>query len=375
MSEETLMSEQKIKVFVVDDDALSRMIIIDEISCDEFDILEFEDGQQCIDALDKSPDIILMDVEMPRVDGYQTCRHIKANFSTENTEVIFISSHDTIDEKLAGYDAGGSDYIIKPIQTEEVKQKLSVAIKSIALRKNKTTEVQSAMQTAMMAISNAGEQGIVLDFMRRSFSTNTIQALAELIVDSFRSFGLATTVQIRSSDATINVSSKEPASPLEIELLSKLKDSGRIQERLPRLIANFGDISLLIKNMSDDEEKRGRMRDHLALLLEGAEARLLSLETDLTITSAISSTKQSLNNIKIMQQNQKNIAMNIMDQAMKNLEESFMSCGLTEEQESMLLKIAQEGVDESLDNFEKGLLIDQEFSKIITSLESIKKVK
>ncbi len=273
------MSEEPIKVFVVDDDALSRMIIVDEISDHDFIITEFEDGQQCLNAMDQAPDIILMDVEMPIMNGHTTCRTIKEK--TQETVVMFISSHDTIDEKLAGYDAGGSDYIIKPIQSTEIKQKLNIAIKNIELRKNKPTEAPSSIKTTVVAISNANEQDIILDFMRRSALTKSIQQLAELIVEALKGFDLLyTTVQIRSSGDTVSCNSLGSASPLEIELLDKLQSTGQVQEHRHRLVTNSGGISLLIQNMSKDDGKRGQVQEHLALLLEGAEARLASLETN-----------------------------------------------------------------------------------------------
>ncbi len=364
------MSENNVKIFVVDDDDLSRMILTDELNESNYEIVEFSNGQECIEALSQEPDVILMDVEMPKMDGYETCRQVKRNPTTADTEVIFISSHDTTEEKLAGYDAGGSDYIIKPVQPLEVKQKISVAIKNRAERKEKASEVQSAMKTAMTAISSAGEQGVVLDFMRRSFTVETAEKLAELIIESFRNFDLSTTVQLRTERGVINHSSTQPPSPLEAELLTRLKDSGRIECRGKRLIANFGPISMLIKNMPDDTDKAGRIRDHLALLLEGAQARLSSLETLFSIAKVISQAKQSLGDIEMMQQAQKSTAMEIIDGTLEDLEQTFMTCGLTEEQEVILLKIVQEGVSKSLDNFEKGVEIDKELRSIIAALES-----
>ena len=364
------MNETSFRVFVVDDDPISRMILLDELQGFGYEIHEFENGQQCLDALPKNPALVLLDVEMPVLNGYETCQRIKSNHDTADTEVIFISSHDTTEEKLAGYDAGGSDYIIKPIQPEELKQKISVAHKNIEIKKAKSNEVQSAMQTAMTAITNAGEQGVVLDFMRKSFLLTDIDALGRLIVESFKGFGCETTVQMKTQAEVKCFSSKEPVSPLEMELLARLKKSGRIQEHGMRLIANFGEISLLIKNMPEDADKRGRLRDHLALLLEGAEARLKSLEMELGLSAVVSDAKHSLSKIKEMQQKQKGTALEIMDQTMADLEETFMSCGLTEDQEKILLAIVQQGVNQSLDNFEKGLIIDEELAKIVTSLES-----
>ena len=361
------MTDARIKIFVVDDEALSRMILLDELDAAEFEVFEYETGRQCVENLHLKPDVILMDVEMPEMNGYEACRKIKSD--NQNIDVIFISSHDSTEEKLEGYSAGGSDYIIKPIQPEEVKQKIARAVKNMRERREQHFEIESAMKTATVAISNIGEQGIILDFTKQSYTVKQPAQLGRELINVFSVYGVDATLQIRTSIGTLNVSSREPVAPLEIELLSRLKDVGRIQEYEMRLIANFGPLSLLIKKMPEDEDKRGRLRDHLALLLGIAESRLEALEVELKLKKVVVDARQSLANVEQMQQAQKSVAMQIMDTTLTDLEEAFMTCGLTEEQERLLLQLVQNGVDQSLENFEKGLKIDEELQKIIDKLE------
>lgn len=367
------MSHEIFKIFVVDDDPVSRMIIVDDLKEFGYEIHEFENGKDCLNAINLLPDLVLMDVEMPVMNGYEACHAIKDNAETNHIDVIFISSHDTTEEKVKGYDAGASDYVIKPIQLAEIQQKVAVSKKDIETRRNASSEMQSAIQTAMSAISNAGEQGVVLDFMRRSFSIDSVEALGRLVVEGFSGFGVETTVQIRASHELVNCSSREPIAPLEAELLTRLKDAGRIQESGQRLIANFGKISLLIRNMPEDDDKRGRLRDHLALLLEGAEACLKALEMDYSLAQTVARAKQSLHKIEEMQEEQKKEVVVIIDRTMANLEECFMSLGLTEEQEHTLLSIVQAGSNESLNNFDKAVLIDEELKTVISDLQSLLK--
>lgn len=87
------------------------------------------DGQQCLDLLDKvRPDLILMDVEMPNVDGITACRRIRANNLFEAIPIIFVTSH-TDDEILqATFDAGGNDYVRKPIRQVELMVRIDTAL-------------------------------------------------------------------------------------------------------------------------------------------------------------------------------------------------------------------------------------------------------
>ncbi len=75
-------------------------------------------------ALDKHPDLILLDVEMPDMDGFETCRRLKSNPRTEGIPVVFITEQDTVDDELKGIDSGAVDYIRRPYRPEVVRSRM-----------------------------------------------------------------------------------------------------------------------------------------------------------------------------------------------------------------------------------------------------------
>ncbi len=97
------------KVFVVDDDMTTGIMV--ESMLDEVAVVEyFPSGAACLEGLNGGfPDLFLLDVEMPEMDGYELCRRIKATPEGEAVPVIFLSSHDRLEDVLAGYDAGAED--------------------------------------------------------------------------------------------------------------------------------------------------------------------------------------------------------------------------------------------------------------------------
>jgi len=360
----------KDQILIVDDSTDDIHFVLENLKQD-YAVLVATSGEKALEMVAKEPrpDVILMDVEMPGMNGYDTCRLIKNSPETSAIDVIFVSAHDSTEEKLAGYDAGGSDYLIKPVQTSELLQKVKLAIKDKEIRAAAEADKTMAMETAMTAISSAGEQGVVVNFMKNSFSATNVEALARLVVEATSNYGLESSVQLRTAAGSVNASSREPMPPLEQEMLSKLKDVGRLKESGARFVGNFGAVTQLIKNMPEDEDKRGRLRDHLALLLEGAEARLQALEMQQQLAQVVTDSNQALQDIEAMQQQQKQTSMQIMDDVMKQLEASFLSYGMTDEQEELLLTVVQNGVDKSLENFEKGMTIDEKMRDIIRSLE------
>lgn len=366
------MSDDKKRVLIVDDSADDIQFVMENLK-QEFAVLVATSGKKGLELAAKNPqpDVILMDVMMPEMDGYETCRKLKENDKTKNIDVIFVSAHDTTEEKLAGYDAGGSDYLIKPVQHEELLQKVSLAIDLKEAREETSNEKDMAFQTAMTAMTSAGEQGVVLEFLRSSYAITDIVELAYLIVDSVAKYDLKCSVQLRTFDNTIHYGTRAPLPPLEEELLKRLKDEGRIIEQGKRAIFNFGGVSVLIKNMPEDEDKRGRLRDHLAILFEGADAKLESLVLHQQLNDLVRKSKDTLKIIEVEQIAHKTQSQSIMDAMLQKLEASFLNWGLNEDQETVLIQVVQDGVDESLEHFESGLSIDEKMSEIFSHLERI----
>ncbi len=372
------MSRDKDRILIVDDSPDDIHFLMENLK-DEYAVLVATSGEKALEMLARqpAPNVILMDVVMPGMDGYETCRRIKNDPHTKDADVIFVSAHDSTDEKLAGYEAGGSDYVIKPFSPDELVQKVQLSIDNRRLRQSLEQDKTVAMETAMTAMTSAGELGVVLEFLRQSFTITNITDLAQHVVEAIARYSLQSSVQLRSTIARINLNNNGPASPLEEELLTRLSGQGRIMAHGARLILNFGDVSLLIKNMPlDDPDKCGRIRDNVAILAEGVEAKLKALESEQRNLESKNRLQQlafdsnrALQEIEKIQQQQKEKNVQIMDTVMQRMEASFLSLGLTEEQEVDLHNIVQTGVDESLDNLEAGMEIDRRLQGIIQNLQ------
>ena len=115
------------KVFVIDDDPFV-LEIIRGILQSTYTVETFASVDACQSRLEiEKPGMFLLDVRMPGIDGYTFCRQIKDDSALSAIPVTFVSSNDTIDARLLGYDAGGEDFIVKPFEPEEVLRKVKVA--------------------------------------------------------------------------------------------------------------------------------------------------------------------------------------------------------------------------------------------------------
>ncbi len=359
------MPNTKNRVLVVDDSASDLQVIVENLK-PHFNLSIAKSGRKALDiaSSENPPEVILLDVSMPEMDGYETCQQLKANPETKDIDVIFVSANDTTDEKLKGYDVGACDYLIKPVQPEELLQKVRITVNARHRHQTKSEESRSAMSAAMSAIQEASEQSIIINFLRQSYNTVDTLDLAELIVETGKNFGLSSIAQIRMSEENVNVSSAGAMSSLEKELLYRLKDVGRMVQKGNRLILNFENITQIVKDMPADEEKAGRLRDHLMLVLESASHQYKTLVLSSDIRTLINDFRGSLYSIADLQKRQKLESINILDSMMEEVNVEFLSCGLTEKQENAILNIISQAVEAGLANFERGMKMDEELQQL-----------
>jgi DNA-binding response OmpR family regulator len=126
-----------LKILVVDDTATNRQILQVFLKKLGFTVLTAEDGAQAVASFkaDK-PDVILMDVMMPVMDGYEATRQIKALSGTTWIPIIFVSALDKEDSLVAGLDAGGDDYLFKPVNLSVLDAKLRSLRRTLDLHRS-----------------------------------------------------------------------------------------------------------------------------------------------------------------------------------------------------------------------------------------------
>lgn len=104
------------RILVVDDLATNRLILQAKLSSAYFDVLVAENGAQALEiTMRELPDMILLDVMMPGMDGYEVCQTLKSQPETAHIPVIMVTAHNSTEEKIRGLDAGADDFLSKPI--------------------------------------------------------------------------------------------------------------------------------------------------------------------------------------------------------------------------------------------------------------------
>ena len=120
------MKSSKWKVLVVDDEP-NNLQLLGQILQDQYQLSFATDGKKALDVAWKvKPDIILLDIMMPEMDGYETCRRLKADPETSKIPVIFVTAMGEMEDERRGFEVGGVDYITKPVSAPIVLARVSI---------------------------------------------------------------------------------------------------------------------------------------------------------------------------------------------------------------------------------------------------------
>jgi DNA-binding response OmpR family regulator len=122
--------KQSSRLLLVDDSPADLRLLVQLLNQENFKLMVALDGKQAYERAmaQPAPDAILLDVSMPRLDGYATCRMLKENPRTSGIPVIFITASARLEERLKGFDAGAVDYVLKPYNPEEVLARVRIQL-------------------------------------------------------------------------------------------------------------------------------------------------------------------------------------------------------------------------------------------------------
>lgn len=122
------LTHDRRRVLVVDDSAVIQQLVRARLSVDGFDVAAVASGQEALQCVHTfRPDVILLDIDMPDMDGYDTCRELKSRAETHLIPVIFLTAKAGVEDKVRGLDLGAIDYVTKPFDSTELRARVRSA--------------------------------------------------------------------------------------------------------------------------------------------------------------------------------------------------------------------------------------------------------
>jgi CheY-like chemotaxis protein len=372
------------RLAVVDDTKIQRHLLVALLE-KAHTVSAFPSGDALLAAIGAGAvfDLVLLDIEMPGIDGYETCRRLRADDATANLPVIFVSAHDTSPERVAAYQAGGDDFIVKPVAAHELQHKVSAMLQQRADLSALADQSRTAHQVAFTAMTSMGELGVLMDFMRRAATCPSPTDIADALLMALEAYGLSGAVQVRGPAGSIDRHSQQQTAPLQTSVMESLRDMGRIFVFGSRGIVNYARVSLLAHNLpTDDEDHLGRLRDNLALLAEGAETRLEAMEATTAVGLLQADARHTLDMLRTTltdaagrahaaRENNQHHTVELLD-TLGRLIDSF---NVTPIQRDTIHDLLHDGIEVALRHYDESALAEGDFERVIFMLEKLAKSK
>lgn len=251
-------------VMVVDDDELTQELICGILG-DDYALIRAASGDECIEKLgQQATDILLLDVNMPGLDGLQACRMIRNNPAHQNLSIIFVSASDAKDEIIAGYEAGADDYITKPLHSDSllarVERNTRLHLKRKSMVSDEFVEPDEMQRIKSLIVP-------LVQFVELSQAAKFHDAVIEKLFAFTQQIHLSCRAQVKVYQQTQYFADDGILLPIEANLLEQMRGQGQCCEFGKRLIINFNDVSLLVRNLPTGDES---LRENLILALTQA---------------------------------------------------------------------------------------------------------
>jgi len=139
------------KILVVDDEP-TNLQLLRQVLHNQYQTIFATNGRRALEAVEKyHPDLVLLDIMMPEMDGYEVCRVLKANQATQKIPIIFVSAMGEIENEALGFDLGAVDYIPKPISTAILLKRIKTHLSLVSVQ-----ELEDSQSAAIYMLGEAG---------------------------------------------------------------------------------------------------------------------------------------------------------------------------------------------------------------------------
>lgn len=173
------------KILIVDDVPANIKVLIQALKNPEYDILAATNGSEALATASlEQPDLILLDIMMPQMDGYEVCAELKKNKNTQQIPIIFVTVKDEDEDETRGLDLGAVDYLTKPIRTPIVKARVR---NHLELKRQRDLLKKLSLIDGLTSIPNRRSFDEFLDFeWKRALRTKTPISIIMMDIDYFK---------------------------------------------------------------------------------------------------------------------------------------------------------------------------------------------
>ncbi len=280
------------------------------------------------------PDILLIDLHAPAVRQAKTIQPLTNLACGKRVVVIFTSEKNDIDTKIEAYNLGAHDFISKPLSDTELAHKLDNLSTFIEERESLINSAKDTQSLAMTSMKQASHYGYIMNFFKNLYHSNHIDDVAKLFFNAMDYWGLKACVTFRLDDQVFySCDGGDSIQPIERKIFIALENAGRLYSFGNRLLVNDLHASFLIKNMPKDETEAGEIRDIVAAVIEGLEAKIVDLKRQAGLNLVTERLSNTIHNVKQGVNSHSQLVSSVITDMIGSVASSFHDLDLTEAQE------------------------------------------
>lgn len=278
-----MLEDNKFKILYFEDDMANAGLLLDYLQSNHHEVTHFqgfpENGLvEVRDRMPEPPDIVLLDVNMPGLDGYQICQTLRDDYLPESCGVIFTSGLMGDDDIMRAFSAGADDYLIKPVRLQELLVKISQVHRNRQEQASKGEQAQVAMKMAFDAMRASAELGEILQFQEKIHQLQTPEEIATASFAVLQNFDMQASILFLHDKEPLHFRDDGVKPGLEVDSIIASRNRGRMYHWKRMTFLNYQLFSVLIRNMPiEDEERYGILKDQICLLFNGLDTRLSTL--------------------------------------------------------------------------------------------------
>jgi CheY-like chemotaxis protein len=360
-------------VLIVDDDRTTRLYH-QAVLAMEYKVETAESGNDALQMLGElSPDLIILDIEMPGLDGYETCRRIR---ETSSVPIIFVTAHDSLESQLEAFQSGANDILTKPIAHDLLLMKAARAIQTHICSQRLHLEKNSFQNMAINLLSSVDESAVLLNYLRSGIQCRSYFELSMRLAEAARAMGMQCYGVIRSSSGNHYFRSEGESTGLEKEVLAKVSTMGQRFQFKTQLVVNCDHVSIISTNVPIAElEKATNFSESLRQLAEATESlaenvemRQESMARAEQLQIALMSASGAVHSLQERHRQMLADTRILLQELVQNIESSFSWLGATTEQEVAINGTMNQSVEKILELLSTRGQFEDDFATVLGAL-------
>lgn len=171
------------RILVVEDSKFQAAKTVAGLRGAGFEVEVVYDGVECLEKVKRiTPDLIVLDIVMPRLDGYETCRRLKAGIETAAIPVVFLTKKDRVMDIIHGLGAGGDNFVTKPYEIDYLVERINAVLENQKLRAAEGVPQEKTLEKFSEEIVLTRDREQILELLLRTLNKNLVVEILGLIV-------------------------------------------------------------------------------------------------------------------------------------------------------------------------------------------------